>query len=204
MHDRYAGSIMVSLYSLGFALAFPLLASAMRRVPRMQIMLCATLFMVVISTIILSLGWVGTYVLYGGAFALGVSWSMLGILCWSGFADAISRNQACQVSFDYAKFLASSKAGLLIGVALLGTMLSSLDYKSTQASYLMPLMATPSIMAGVVLLLVCLRHRRTARVSRVNRSWRGETVVENHAARNWVSTTRRQNLSSGSARQPQM
>jgi len=161
MHHRFAGSIMVSLYSLGVALAFPLLTS-MRRMARMLVMIRAALLMVAVSTVIMGLGWVGAYVLYGAAFALGISCGILGILCWSGFADAISRKQACAVSFDYAQFLASAKAGLLVAAVLIGATLSSLDYKSTQAHYLMPLMASPSIVAGIALALVCWAHRRTA------------------------------------------
>lgn len=171
MHQRFAGTIMVSLYSLGIALAFPLLASAMHGMPRKLVMVRAALFMVAVSAVIVGLGWVDAYVLYGAAFALGISWGILCILCWSGFADAISRKQTRAVSFDYAQFLASAKAGLLLAAVLIGATLSSLDYKSTQAHYLMPLMATPSIVAGVALvLLVCWKHRRTA--------WAGSISIE--------------------------
>ncbi|GGA21079.1 MFS transporter [Dyella nitratireducens] len=176
MHHRFAGTIMISLYSLGVVLAFPLFASLVHRMHRMLIMVRAALCMVAVSIVIMSAAQLDAYVLYGAAFALGISWGMLGILCWSGFADAVSRKQTRAVSFDYAQFLASAKAGLLLAVILIGATLSSLDYKSTQAQDLLPLMATPSIVAGVALLLMCWNRRLATRAT-------GSIGMAHHQAR---------------------
>lgn len=165
MHRPFAGTIMVSIYSLGVVLAFPLLSRLAHRMPRMQAMIRAALCMVAVSVVIMGAAQLDAYVLYGAALALGISWGMLGILCWSGFADTVSRKQTRAVSFDYAQFLASAKAGLLLAAILIGATLSSLDYKSNQAQDLLPLMATPSIVAGVALLLVCLNRHRTTRAA---------------------------------------
>jgi Na+/melibiose symporter-like transporter len=162
LRDPILGSGIAMAVAFGMTIAQPIWGMIARRCSRTSMILITAASIALVAAQFFITVEIGGRALLAGAVAFGAAGGGLGFAIWAAFADVVANRAKGKAAWCYALFSASSKVSLAVSGFALGLTLSRIDYRGADSEWLLGIMIVPSILAGIICIVVISRWRRMA------------------------------------------